>query len=155
MYRKNLWLYVCLVIYVCRSVCECVHLPTSPHLDWYGRPPTCRSARVWLIWAEVVVTSWTGVDFLSSPNTDLVFIISSVSCLYVFIDQLCYGRREGGRRRLGTGSEKGGREKKERQKKKEGLKPESAAFSSLSFPLPCINHRRQTERMQLLGKSAN
>lgn len=45
--------------------------------------------------------------------------------------------------------------KKERQKKKEGLKPESAPFPSLSFPLPGINHRRQTERMQLLGKSAN
>lgn len=55
----------------------------------------------------------------------------------------------------GTGSEQGGREKKERQKQKEGLKPESAAFPSLSFPLPGINHRRQTERMQLLGKSAN
>lgn len=36
----------------------------------------------------------------------------------------------------GAGSEQGGREKKERQKKKEGLKPESAAFPSLSFPLP-------------------
>ena len=73
---------------VCVCVCVCVCVSIPPGL--IRLPPTCRSAGVWLIWAEVVVTSWTGVDFLSSANTDLVFIISSVSCLYVFIDQRYY-----------------------------------------------------------------
>ena len=95
--RAFVCICVCVYAHVCVCVCVCVFSqpllppPPPPVLIWL--PPTCRSAGVWLIWAEVVVTSWTGVDFLSSPHTDLVFIIGSVSCLYVFIDQRCYGRR--------------------------------------------------------------
>lgn len=97
---------ICNLLFVCVCVCMCVPPPPPPMLIWL--PPTCRSAGVWLIWAELVVTSWTGVDFLSSPNTDLVFIIGSVSCLYVFIDQCCYGRRYRSVEEVGPGL-RGGR----------------------------------------------
>lgn len=122
-------------------LCLCVHAPVCVYvcvsipLGLICLPPTCKSAGVWLIWAEVVVTSWTGVDFLSSPNTDLVFIISSVSCLYVFIDQRCYGWWYEGR---GDGS--GSERRRRNDRKKKSLKLERVLlFLSVFVFLAHIN----------------
>lgn len=118
--------FVLMCVYAPVCVCVCLHSPWTDTLA----PHTHRSAGVWLIWAEVVVTSWTGTDFLSSPNTDLVFIINSVSCLYVFIDQRCYGWWYEGR---GDGS--GSERRKSNDRKKKEKKNESETGESAAFPL--------------------